>query len=162
MLFRPYALVLAAGLPLLACATGSVPFIHRTQGVSLLSHKWHADALGRVDGLFEDCGVEVRKAGADWALGHGMKEERTASAKTLGVRSGVFRASSAKEDGVFELRYTYAYDRLTVQVGLGFVPKGGGEPAKERADELRARYAMDDLSEGIRQALRCDDPAGAP
>ena len=161
MLRRSRPLVLAVVLPLLSCATASVPF-HQTTGLPLMDQEWHADALGRVEGTFEECGVAVRKAGAGWALGHGMKQERTASGTALGVRSGVFRASSAKENGVFELRYTYAYDRRTVKVGLGFVAAGGAEPAKGQADALRARYAVDDLSEAVRQALRCDDPAGAP
>ena len=143
-----------------ACATGGRSLL-RPGGVPLLSVTWEADALGRVDGTFEDCGGAVGEAGAAWAAGHGMRDERTASSAALGVRAGVFKASSEAEDGVFELRHSYAWDRRTVEVTLEFLASGGGGDTRGRSEQLRSRYEVDGLSADVRRALRCDDPSMA-
>ncbi len=146
---------------LLAACAPQLPFLRQEEGhVVLLSVTEAADALGKVDGRFEDCGAALRKVGVAWTRKAGLSEQRTGSSATFGIPAGSVRAQA--EEGVMELRYDYAHDRATADLRLTLVPTEGKGGAAPTAEELKVRYPVADLLPALRDALRCDDPEGAP
>ena len=145
-------------LVLSAACSGPLPFVRPGETrVELLRSKQAADTLGRVDGTFDDCGEALRKAGLAWTRSLGLEEEQTDTGATLGVEVGTVRARAP--EGVLELRYRYAWDRQTADLRLDLLPAEGQGGAPE---ELKAHFRVSELLPKLRDALRCDDPDGAP